>query len=77
MRGFVMSMAIVLAFAGPSFAQTTEVIRGTSSDPKKVQAKQAVEKTAVHTTQAKTATTPQTLRGSRYGARSVLRNAIS
>jgi uncharacterized protein YcbK (DUF882 family) len=63
MRGFVVSMAIVLAVAGPSFAQTTEVLRGTSSDPKKVQAKPAVHKSGTQTTQ----TTPQTLRGSRYG----------
>ena len=53
-----MSMAIVLAFAGPSFAQTPEVLRGTSSVPKKVQAKPAVQKTV----------TPQALRGSRYEA---------
>jgi len=58
MRSFVTSMAIVLAFAGASFAQTPEVLRGTSSVPKKVQAKPAVQKTA---------TTPQALRGSRYG----------
>lgn len=60
MRSFVTSMAIVLAFAGASFAQTPEVLRGTSSVPKKVQAKPAVQKTAGHTT-------PQALRGSRYG----------
>ena len=59
MRSFVVSMAAVLAFAGASFAQTQtpDVLRGTSSNPKKVQAKPAVHKT----------TTPQTLRGSRYG----------
>src|SRR5215470_4902197 len=59
MRSFVMSMAAVLAFAGASFAQTQtpDVLRGTSSDPKKVQTKPAVHK----------ATTPQSLRGTRYG----------
>jgi len=60
MRSFVMSLAIVLAFAGASFAQTPEVLRGTSSDPKKVQAKPAIHKTTGPTT-------PQALRGSRYG----------
>ena len=41
MRSFVVSMAAVLAFAGASFAQTQtpDVLRGSSSDPKKVQAK--------------------------------------
>jgi uncharacterized protein YcbK (DUF882 family) len=58
MRSFVVSLAIVLAFAGTSVAQTPEVLRGTSSVPKKVQAKPAVQKTV---------TTPQALRGSRYG----------
>src|SRR5713101_4296346 len=66
MRSFVMSMAIVLAFAGPSFAQTPDVLRGTSSVPKTVQAKPAVQKTA-QAAQMKSPTTPQTLRGSRYG----------
>src|SRR5258708_3025317 len=60
MRSFVMSLAIVLAFAGASVAQTPEVLRGTSSVPKKVQAKPAVQKTAGHTTL-------QALRGTRYG----------
>jgi uncharacterized protein YcbK (DUF882 family) len=59
MRSFVVAMVIVLAFAGQSLAQTPEVLRGTSSDLKKVQAKPAVHKTGP--------TTPQTLRGSRYG----------
>ena len=57
MRSFVVSMAAVLAFAGASFAQTPDVLRGTSSATKKVQSKPAVQK----------ATTPQSLRGSRYG----------
>jgi uncharacterized protein YcbK (DUF882 family) len=67
MRSFVVSMAIVLAFAGPCLAQTTEVLRGTSHDPKKTQAKPAVHKVGVQTTQVRQPTTPQSLRGSRYG----------
>jgi len=59
MRRFVLSVAALLAFASSSFAQTPEVLRGTSADPKKVQAKPAVQKTGT--------TTPQSLRGSRYG----------
>jgi hypothetical protein len=68
-------MAVALAFAGPCLAQTTEVLRGTSTDPKKTQAKPAVHKVGVQTTQRSTPqsgqvrqpTTPQSLRGSRYG----------
>jgi uncharacterized protein YcbK (DUF882 family) len=56
MRSFVVSLAIVLAFAGASFAQTPDVLRGTSSASKKVQTKPAVKKAAA----------AQTLRG-RYG----------
>jgi uncharacterized protein YcbK (DUF882 family) len=67
MRSFVLSMAAVLAFAGSSFAQTPEVLRGTSTEPKKVLAKSPVQKAAEQTTQAKQPTTPQALRGSRYG----------
>ena len=71
MRSFVVSMAVALAFAGTCFAQTTEVLRGTSSAPKKPQAKPAVHKVGVqttqHTAQVRQPTTPQSLRGSRYG----------
>ena len=71
MRSFVVSMAVALAFAGPCFAQTTEVLRGTSSAPKKTQAKPAVHKVGVqttqHTAQVRHPVTPQSLRGSRYG----------
>src|SRR5579871_726449 len=56
MRSFVVSMAAVLAFAGASFAQTPDVLLGTSSTTKKVQTKPAVHKTAA----------AQTMRG-RYG----------
>ena len=56
MRSFVVSMAFVLAFAGASFAQTPDVLRGTSSASKKVQTKPAAQKAAA----------AQTLRG-RYG----------
>jgi len=61
-------MAAVLAFAGASFAQTQtpDVLRGSSSDPKKVQAKPAVQKTT-QAAPTKSPTTPQALRGSRYG----------
>jgi uncharacterized protein YcbK (DUF882 family) len=67
------SMAVALAFAGPCFAQTTEVLRGTSHAPKKTQtqAKPAVHKVGVqttqHTAQVRHPVTPQSLRGSRYG----------
>ena len=79
MRNFVLSLAAMLAFAGPSFAQSNttgkanspQVIRGSS-------AKHAVKKTPVAANQRKAvrpsvrqtqkrATKPQTLRGSRYG----------
>ena len=79
MRSFVLSLAAALAVAGPSFAQsnttgtaTPQVIRGSSANP-------AVKKTAAvanqptvvrppaRQTQQQRATTPETLRGSRYG----------
>jgi uncharacterized protein YcbK (DUF882 family) len=79
MRSFVLSLTAALAFAGPSFAQSTtagtakpQVIRGSS-------AKQAVKKTPVAASQPNVvrpparqaqqqrATRPETLRGSRYG----------
>ena len=79
MRSFVLSLAAVLAVAGPSFAQsnttgtaTPQVIRGSGANP-------AVKKTAAvanqptvvrppaRQTQQQRATTPETLRGSRYG----------
>jgi len=74
MRSFVVSMAATLLFTGASFAQTTstgssqtEVLRGTSS--KSATNKTATpQKTAAQTSRPpKQATTPQTLRGSRYG----------
>jgi uncharacterized protein YcbK (DUF882 family) len=79
MRSFVLSLVVLLAVAGPSFAQSTttgtatpQVIRGSSANP-------AVKKTAAvanqptvvrppaRQTQQQRATTPETLRGSRYG----------
>jgi uncharacterized protein YcbK (DUF882 family) len=79
MRSFVLSLTAVLAVAGPSFAQsnttgtaTPQIIRGSSANP-------AVKKTAAvanpptvvrppaRQTQQQRATTPETLRGSRYG----------
>jgi uncharacterized protein YcbK (DUF882 family) len=73
MRSLVLSAAITLAFASASFAQT-EVLRGTSTNTAKkaTSSKPAVQKAT--TTQQRSvqpvqrkATTPQTLRGSRYG----------
>jgi uncharacterized protein YcbK (DUF882 family) len=70
MHRFVLSMAVALVCAGPSFAQT-EVLRGSSADHPKAAAKPAVHKTVAQTshtaTPAKQPTTPQSLRGSRYG----------
>ena len=80
MRSFVLSLAVAVAFAGPSFAQSTttgtatpQVIRGSSATP-------AVKKTAAvanqpnvvrpparQTQQQQRTTKPETLRGSRYG----------
>jgi uncharacterized protein YcbK (DUF882 family) len=82
MRSLVVSAAIALAFAGTAFAQTTvtgasetTILRGTSSTtpPKKVvpihkpmlhkvAAAQTVRRAPIHHP-----TTPQSLRGSRYG----------
>ena len=80
MRSFVLSLAVLLAVAGPSFAQSTtagtatpQVIRGSSSNA-------AVKKTAATANQTNVVrpparqaqqqqrtTKPETLRGSRYG----------
>jgi len=74
MRTIVLGLAATLAFAGAGFAQTPEVLRGTSSTA-------AAQKKAASTTPAKTGVhrpapttpshtkvvTPQNLRGSRYG----------
>ena len=80
MRSFVLSLAVLLAVAGPSFAQsntagtaTPQVIRGSSANP-------AVKKTAAVASQSanqpsvvrppaqqQRTTKPETLRGSRYG----------
>lgn len=78
MRSFLLSLAVTLLLAGPSFAQTTtgkatpQVIRGST-------AKHVVKKTPVaanrssvvrppaRPTQQKRTTKPETLRGSRYG----------
>jgi uncharacterized protein YcbK (DUF882 family) len=73
MRSFVLSAVIVLAFANAGFAQT-EVLRGTSANTAKSvttskstdvqKATPAKSRTAQPT---KSVTTPQDLRGSRYG----------
>jgi uncharacterized protein YcbK (DUF882 family) len=80
MRSFVLSLVVLLAVAGPSFAQSTttgtatpQVIRGSSANP-------AVKKTAAVASQPtnqpsvvrppaqqQRTTKPETLRGSRYG----------
>src|SRR5581483_4470488 len=59
MRGVILSVVAVLAFASAAVAQT-EVLRGNSAETKKAAAK---PKATVH----KAAATPQALRGSRYG----------
>ena len=76
MRKFALSLAAALCFAGAAYAQTpsagagqTEVLRGTAATPDKktTPARHAtVQKTAT-AQPVKQPTTPQTLRGSRYG----------
>ena len=66
MRSLVLTVAATLAFASAAFAQT-EVLRGSSAETKKAATpKPPVQKAAINQP-AKPATTPQTLRGSRYG----------
>jgi len=78
MRSFVLSLSVALAFAGPSFAQSSttgtaasKVVRGSTAKP-------VVKKTPVAASQPNAArpaarqaqqraTKPETLRGSRYG----------
>jgi len=74
MRCVVLSLAATLAFAGATFAQTPEVLRGTSlTNPQKktttttTPAKPVVQRAAAAPTHTKQPVTPQTLRGSRYG----------
>ena len=72
MRSVVLSLAATLAFAGASFAQGPEVLRGSASTAQKkttttAPAKPAVHKTASAAPSVKHPVTPQTLRGSRYG----------
>jgi uncharacterized protein YcbK (DUF882 family) len=74
MRAFIVSLAAVLAFAGASYAQTTTGAAqvGVVTPKKAVPAKPAAvhKAAAVHIVRppaAKPATTPQTLRGTRYG----------
>ncbi len=73
MRAIVLSIAAMLAFATTGFAQT-EVLRGNSEQTKKATttAKPAVHHVvahpaAVHRIVRRPVTTPQSLRGSRYG----------
>ena len=71
MRSFVLSAAITLVLTGASAAQTTQVVRGASADQAKKTTSTkpaAAQKPAAQTPQAvQGSTTPQTLRGSRYG----------
>src|SRR5258708_23004767 len=82
MRSFVLSLVAMLAFAGVGAAQTThpagsklpEVLRGASAEQttkKQPAAKAVVQKASVARSAQRPAaakhTTPQTLRGSRYG----------
>jgi uncharacterized protein YcbK (DUF882 family) len=78
MHSWVLSVVIAVALGGAASAQTTtgssevNVLRGASAEeatPKKATpaAKPAVHKAAAVQTQAKPSTTPQTLRGTRYG----------
>jgi uncharacterized protein YcbK (DUF882 family) len=78
MRNLVLSVAATLAFTSASVAQTTEVLRGSTSKTiihKKAAAAPAAKPTvhrtaaAAHTRQTvvKRPVTPQSLRGSRYG----------
>ena len=72
MRSLVLSLAATLACAGAAFAQTPEVLRGTSTTaPKKTAptapAKPVVHKVAAAPTSQTKVVTPQSLRGSRYG----------
>jgi uncharacterized protein YcbK (DUF882 family) len=73
MRSVLLSLAATLAFAGATFAQTPEVLRGASSTTPEKKKTAATAKPVVHraaaasSTHAKSAVTPQTLRGSRYG----------
>ncbi len=76
-RSFVLGLAVTLAFAGVSYAQsnsgaanpagsiTPEVLRGTSADP---DAKKAVPKSTAVPKPVAQKTNPQTLRATRYGA---------
>ena len=75
MRTFVMSLAAVLAFAGASSAQTTStgaaqtdiVTPKTVAPAKPAVVHKAASVQVVHPPAAKPATTPQSLRGTRYG----------
>ncbi len=71
MRSLVLSLAATLACAGAAFAQTPEVLRGTSTTVQKKAAPTAPAKPVVHKAAAAPShtkvVTPQSLRGSRYG----------
>ena len=70
MRLFIACVLASVTLSAAAYAQTTEVLRGTS-DEKKAPAKPAVRHTAPTKAQPshadKQPTTPQSLRGSRYG----------
>lgn len=74
MRNVVLSLAASLAFASGAFAQSPDVLRGTSSTAAAAQKRTTPTKPVVHkaaavhtTTTVKRPVTPQALRGSRYG----------
>jgi uncharacterized protein YcbK (DUF882 family) len=76
MRTLVLSLAALLAFAGASYGQTTstgaaqtDIVtpKKTTAAPAKPTVHKAAAVQVVHPPAAKPATTPQSLRGSRYG----------
>jgi len=77
MHRFVLGVALTLVFAGTSFAQTETMTTTTPTEAsdthplvnpaKPVVHKVAAAQTAVHAAPVKRPTTPQSLRGSRYG----------
>jgi len=66
MRVIVLTMAAVLALATSGFAQT-EVVRGSSEQTKKATTTKPAVHPVAHRVVHRTVTTPQSLRGSRYG----------
>jgi uncharacterized protein YcbK (DUF882 family) len=67
MRTFVVSLVAVLAFAGAADAQTDVVTPKSAAPAKPAVVHKAAAVQVVHPPAARPATTPQSLRGSRYG----------